>query len=184
VWSDDLIEKLRNRDMDAFESLYNTFRNRIYGYLFVKTGRNGEIASDLLHETFASALDSAHTLRNGSNVSSWLYTIASRRFTDYLRAKYKSNETANIDDYIIASDENTEDECARQEEISFLYCALERIKDKYRDIIELKYFKEMTEKEIAKRYGKGVKAVESLLVRAREALRREMLRDHSQDGER
>ena len=176
------IEKLKRRDRHEFGLLYEEYKNRIYSFLYVKTGHNEDLASDLLHDTFASAIDSAHTLKSGSNIPAWLFTIAFRRFTDHLRAQYKSNGIANIDDYTIKADDNTEDEFSRQEDIASLHIVLSRIKVKYRDIVVMKYFNGMSDKEISERINKSVKAVESLLVRARESIRREFAQDQGLTG--
>lgn len=175
------IDKLRRRDTDEFEFLYEEFKTGLYRYFLSKTGNSSDLASDLLHETFASAIESSHTLKSGTNIAAWLFTIASRRYTDYLRKKYKSKEIPISDDSIIAAEENTEKEFSRSEEISILYASLYRVKKRYREILVMKYFEEMSDREISGKTGKSVKAVESLLVRARAAMRKEISghRDYS-----
>jgi RNA polymerase sigma-70 factor (ECF subfamily) len=174
VLTDSLIHKLRERDTEAFEVLYSDFKTRLYKYFLVKTGYSYDLSSDLLHETFASAIDSSHTLKPGTNIAAWLFTIASRRYCDHLRRHYKSNEISLPDDYIFTADENTEKDFSKKEEIAVLYCALERVKCRYREILVMKYFEEMSDREISDKIGKSVKAVESLLVRARAAMKKQL----------
>jgi len=168
------LDKLRRRDTDEFEFLYEEFKTGLYRYFLAKTGNSPDLASDLLHETFASAIESSHTLKSGANIAAWLFTIASRRYTDYLRKKYKSKEIPITDDCIFAAEENTERDFSRSEDISILYAALYRVKERYREILVMKYFDGMSDREISGKTGKSVKAVESLLVRARSAIRKEI----------
>jgi RNA polymerase sigma-70 factor, ECF subfamily len=176
-WSSDDIEKLKHRDTNTFTSLYREYRERIYGFLLSKLNFDSDTASDLLHETFASALGSVHTLKNGTNLSGWLYTIAARRFSDYLRKKYNDFKPIDIMECDAPSDIDIENDYLQKEKISIVMSAMDKISDKYRDILVMKHFEGLTGKDISTRLNISEKAVEDLTYRARRALREEMA-DH------
>jgi len=80
------IEQLRRQEEVAFTVIYERHRMQIYNYLYRLSGSR-ELADDLTHDTFLSAYESLPKLRPDSNISPWLYRIASNRFRDYLRRK-------------------------------------------------------------------------------------------------
>ncbi len=81
-----LIEQLRRQEADAFTFVYERHKSQIYNYLYRLSG-SAELADDLTHDTFLSAYESLPKLRPDSNITPWLYRIASNRFRDYLRRK-------------------------------------------------------------------------------------------------
>ncbi|MBV9281024.1 MAG: sigma-70 family RNA polymerase sigma factor [Chloroflexi bacterium] len=81
-----LIEQLRRQEEDAFTIIYERHKAQIYNYLYRLSGSR-ELADDLTHDTFLSAYESLPKLRPDSNISPWLYRIASNRFRDFLRRK-------------------------------------------------------------------------------------------------
>jgi RNA polymerase sigma-70 factor (ECF subfamily) len=81
-----LIEQLKRQEEDAFTFVYERHKTQIYNYLLRLSGSR-ELADDLTHDTFLSAYESLPKLRADSNISPWLYRIASNRFRDYLRRK-------------------------------------------------------------------------------------------------
>src|SRR5579884_3864946 len=81
-----LIEQLRRQEEDAFTFVYERHKTQIYNYLLRLSG-SAELADDLTHDTFLSAYESLPKLRPDSNITPWLYRIASNRFRDFLRRK-------------------------------------------------------------------------------------------------
>ena len=79
-----------------------------------------------------------------------------------------------MDSFSDPSASGREEEMIEKEKIAVLYIALDRIKPEYRDVLEMKYFNDRSEKEIAAAVGKSVGAIEGLLYRARQALKKEL----------
>ena len=82
----DLLEACRNGSSDAYDVFYRRHRGPILGYLARRTG-SGELAADLMAETFAQALTGVAT---GSSPlpavpAAWLFTIARNLLVDALR---------------------------------------------------------------------------------------------------
>jgi RNA polymerase sigma-70 factor (ECF subfamily) len=81
-----VIERARNGDDDAFVLLYEHFSPQIHRYVFRLIG-NQELADDVTQDTFLKAFQSIHGIARDSNVSAWLYRIASNVCFDILRRR-------------------------------------------------------------------------------------------------
>ena len=63
--------------LQNIKQLYNTYEKYIYGYLYRLTN-NYHIAEELTQETFFQVVKSVHRFRGDSQVTTWLYKIASQ----------------------------------------------------------------------------------------------------------
>lgn len=94
-----LIERIQNGEKELFGVLYEKYCHKILQFLFYKCYNMSE-AEDIAGETFLKAFDALGSFRmvHGSSFSSWLYTIASNLFLDYVKKKKESSldETAEL----------------------------------------------------------------------------------------
>ena len=60
----------------AFEELYRRYARRLKGFFFMQLGGDEELAADATHDVFLRAYEARSRYREGSNVSTWLFTIA------------------------------------------------------------------------------------------------------------
>jgi RNA polymerase sigma-70 factor (ECF subfamily) len=81
-----VLERARNGDDEAFVLIYEHFGAQIHRYVFRLVG-NQELADDITQETFLKAFQSIRKISPGSNVSAWLYRIASNACFDVLRRR-------------------------------------------------------------------------------------------------
>ena len=178
--SRELFENLRRQNQDAFNEVYNYYKDKIYSYLYYKTGGDKNIVDDLFSDTFYSFYISLPKLRNAKNLPSLLILIAQRRFNDYLRKKYRERkylsdiETKGLSEQNVFDNQNKNDEIGIEEKKIVFDLAIENLSDKYKKIIKMKYIEERTQKEIASHFNKKEKAIEGLLFRARESLKKEV----------
>ena len=77
------------------ESLFHTYYNDIYRYLFSLT-RDAALSEDLTSETFLEVLTSLAGFRGRSDIRTWLFTIARRRWIAHLRRKRRTPETETL----------------------------------------------------------------------------------------
>ena len=68
----------------AFEELYNRHARRLQGF-FVRRLGDGELAADLMHDTFLRLYDARERYREGQSFRAWLYTIAYNLCKNYAR---------------------------------------------------------------------------------------------------
>ncbi|HKP53692.1 MAG TPA: sigma-70 family RNA polymerase sigma factor [Chloroflexia bacterium] len=81
-----VIERARNGDEEAFVLIYERFSPQIYRYVYRLVG-NQELADDITQETFLKAFQGIRGISRDSNVSAWLYRIASNACFDILRRR-------------------------------------------------------------------------------------------------
>lgn len=82
------IEKAKHGDQTSFAHLFQLHYPFLYKYL-LKTAMDGNLAEDLAQETMLKAYDQIKRYDGSSKFSSWLITIATRLFIDYLRKKQR-----------------------------------------------------------------------------------------------
>jgi RNA polymerase sigma-70 factor (ECF subfamily) len=80
----DLVARLREGDADAFDSVYEHFRPRLFGFL-VRLSKRQEVAEDLLQETWIRLATRAHALREDTRLGPWLFTVARNLYMSYRR---------------------------------------------------------------------------------------------------
>jgi len=78
-------------DMRGFSTLYDRYKNRVFGFL-VRMTSNREIAEDLLQDTFLAAMRNATQFDRSRNFLSWIFGIAHKRTIDYFRHVKVENE--------------------------------------------------------------------------------------------
>jgi RNA polymerase sigma factor (sigma-70 family) len=173
IFTDEDIVKLRSRDNDTFEKVFNEYHQKIFNFLIIQTNGDRITAEEVFSDTFYSALTSAHTIKEADKIYSWLLQIARRRFSDHLRKKYKK-KNAETDNEVLEQLHYNDEKKENNEKALLLNMALENLKPEYSDILKLKYIDERSQKDLSKIYGKSESSIESLLFRAREALKKEM----------
>jgi RNA polymerase sigma factor (sigma-70 family) len=170
---EDFQENVDLSDPKYFEKIYNEHKVKIYNFLIVKVNGDTHLAQDLLSDTIYSALLSSTRIKDKNKIQNWLIQIANRRFYDYLRKKYREKEI--IDEKINDTEFNPVNaEPEENEKIVMLKTAMENLKPKYKEIIKLKFIENRTQKEIADLLKINRISAESLIFRARDALKKEV----------
>lgn len=81
-----VIERAREGDEEAFVLLYEYYSPPVHRYVYRLLG-NLELADDVTQETFLKAFQNIGTIARDSNISAWLYRIASNACFDILRRR-------------------------------------------------------------------------------------------------
>ena len=175
-----LIEKaLNNDDKKAYNQLMQLYRDPIYYMLYEKVG-NEEIAKDLTIEALGKAFMKLHMYTPTYTFSTWLFTIARNNCIDYLRknklptisidelATDKEGEYGTFD--IPSADPNPENLMIKMQKIKMLRKIVSRLNPKYRELVRLRYFKELSYEEIAKLTETPIGTIKAQLYRSREQL--------------
>ena len=151
-----LICALQNGDKQAASSIYEIFYNDIY-YFILKTIKDPELAADLTQDTFIEILESIGNLRIPSAFIPWSKKIAYHKCTAFLRKKrdlladekedgYSLLDLRKEDRWEFIPDENI-DHKELQKTISDMIDALP---EEQRNAIILRYYDELSIKDIAK----------------------------------
>jgi len=166
---------LAKEDMDAFGELYERYLQKIYSYVFYRTG-NAHDAEDLTAKVFFRALSHIGAyVDKGVPFQAWLYRIAHNLVANWHRDQGRRKIIA-LDEYVAhslkseAPDRLTEE----REEQSQLLQAVRRLPEDRQQLILLKFVEQMSNAEIGAIMGRTEGAIKSLYHRTLLALREEM----------
>lgn len=165
---------LRAGDPTAFDAVFTAYRKRVYGYL-VRMTRRADAAEDLLQETFLRLSQHATTLRDDTNLSAWLFTVAHRLVISWARARQVRAQLAGE----LPADEPAGPSLTPAEALSqsqaqlALERAIANLPEPFREVILLVGVEGMSPSEVADILG-----IRADLVRQRLARARAQLADH------
>ena len=170
---------LASGDPKAYNELMRLYRDPIYFMLYEKVG-DQELAKDLTIEALGKAFKKLHMYTPDYTFSTWLYTVARNNCIDYLR-KHKL-PTISIDKMMLdedgkrntfdlkSTDPNPEKVMIKKQRIAILRQIVDQLKPKYRDLVKLRYFKELSYEEISQLLEIPLGTVKAQLHRSREQL--------------
>ncbi|MEW6411041.1 MAG: sigma-70 family RNA polymerase sigma factor [Candidatus Zixiibacteriota bacterium] len=185
----ELVAKAQAGDFQAFEALINANKGKIYA-LALKMTANPQDAEDIVQETLIKAIDNIEQFRGESSFGTWLYSIALNQSRAHL-AKQKQTDLKPIEDYLPtrSADEMhnhgghklfdwrdphkvLEDDELRK----MIDEAIAALPVQYREAFLLRYYEELSIKEIAKIINESVASTKSRVLRARLAVRDQLSR--------
>jgi len=172
-----LVLAARDRgDQRAYADLMKLYREPIY-MLLLRMTHNPTEADDLTIETFGKAFCQLHTYTPKNSFSTWLFSIASNNGIDFIRRQrlelisLNSLSVRNEDDqyeYPLPSESpNPEQQLINKQRAEKLHEVVAQLKPRYRKVIEMRYFDELSYEEIAERLRIPLGTVKIHLRRAR-----------------
>lgn len=166
-----------NGSQKSYEELFKRYKDAIF-FMLLKMVNNKNDAEDLTFEAFGKAFRNIKQYSPKYAFSTWLFKIASNNCIDFLRKK-KGN-TISIDGRDDSENERTiplesntlnpEQEFIKDQKAKIMRNEVSRLKERYRRLIELRYFEEFSYEEIAKELNLPIGTVKAQLFRARELL--------------
>ena len=159
-----LRKALDHNDQQAYAELMGLYRDSIY-YMLVRMVKNKDDAEDLTLMTFGKAFRYLDKYTPKYAFSTWLYRIALNNSIDFLRLKnnmpqyfeedlYTSSTTSIIDQSEENLQRTPEEEVIDKQRLQLLRAAVAELPEKYRNVIELRYYEDLPYEEIAKRLGR------------------------------
>ena len=172
-----LVEQARRGSEKAFASLMDRYRDSIY-YLLLKMVNNPSDAEDLTIEAFGKAFRSLDTFTPNFAFSTWLFKIATNNCIDFIRKKQASPSiidqgTNEMDSYTvnIQSDNlDPEEDLINRQKFAQLREVVNQLKPRYKNLIELRYYKEYSYEEISKELNLPIGTIKAQLFRAKSLL--------------
>jgi RNA polymerase sigma factor (sigma-70 family) len=169
-----LVEEAKKGNEKAFASLMNRYRDSIY-FMLLKMVNNASDAEDLTIEAFGKAFRSLDSYTPKFAFSTWLFKIATNNCVDFIRKKQLSpTPLDNLQDNLdimtvnIQSDmPDPEESLINLQKIAALKDIISQLKPRYRELIELRYYKEYSYEEIATELKLPVGTVKAQLYRAK-----------------
>jgi len=170
----------------AFTKLMKRYKDKIY-FLMLKKLNNPTDAEDLMIETFGKAFKNIDKYSPQYPFSSWLFRIAKNNFVDYIRQNREEGITLEInsEDFnqtfvenvpyvkymqVESEDEDPEELLVRKQKGAIIKTIINEMKPHYRQLIEMRYYDEMSYEEISQKLKIQTGTLKSQLFRARELI--------------
>lgn len=162
-----LVQKSKKGDDEAFEQLIGSVRHKLYrtAYSYV---RNEQDALDIYQETIYKAYTSLKRLKKPESFQSWIVRILVCKSIDFIRKESRHFTTDDMETFAELISERCVDHIAHSMDLSVAFKFLD---PKYKTIILLRYYHDLTIKEISSVMDFPEGTVKSYLFRAQKELR-------------
>jgi RNA polymerase sigma factor (sigma-70 family) len=166
-------------DQKAYAELLQRYRESVY-FMMLKMVNNKDDADDLTIEAFGRAFKKLDQYTPNYAFSTWLFKIASNNAIDFLRKKKLTNsvsldsrndnsdyDTSNL---VKSTHLNPEEFYIKKQKVEMVRAVIDKLKPKYRELVELFYFQELSHEEISERLNLPIGTIKAQLFRARDFL--------------
>ncbi len=174
-----LVEAAIGGSQTAYAELMSRYRDSIY-FMMLKMVKNSDDADDLTIEAFGKAFSRLEQYSPTYAFSTWLFKIASNNSIDFIRRKRISATSldtgySNEDGEVMYHDaqSNTmdpEETLMQDQKIKHMHLLVSKLKPRYRELVEKRYFQELSYEEIAEELNLPLGTVKAQLFRARDFL--------------
>lgn len=184
----EIVLRARQGEQKAFAILLHRYKDSV-NFMILKMVHNRDDADDLTLETFGKAFHNLEKYMSDFAFSTWLFKIAMNHTIDFLRKK--KVRTLSIDTEedevfgvkkstnIPASNPDPEEKYIREQRAKLMHEILDKLNPRYKKLIEMRYFDEMSYEEIAEQMQLPLGTVKNSLFRARDFLY-EILQEHKE----
>ena len=172
-----VLRALNEKDQRAYTELMGRYKDSVY-FMLLKMVNNSDDAEDLTIETFSKAFKRLDQYTPQFAFSTWLFKIASNHSIDFIRKKRikavsidqgYSNEDG--ESYVIPVKEDSldpEESMQKDERVQRMRDVVEKLKPRYKRLVELRYFEEKSYEEISEILELPLGTVKAQLFRARD----------------
>lgn len=180
-----VVKALDEGDQKAYANLMARYRDSV-NYVLLKMVHNNEDAEDLTIEAFAKAFKKLEKYDPQYSFSTWLYKIAINSAIDFIRRqkreKSSAKKTVSLDEpfsnkdgdvveiNIQANTLDPEERFIKEQRKRLVREVVEQLSPRYRNLIDLRYFQELSYQEISDELQQPIGTIKAQLFRAREVL--------------
>lgn len=170
----EIIKRAKAGDQTAFNLLFNSYWDALFFFLNDRTS-NSTLAEELAIETFAKAFDKLALFDEEQPFIAWILTIAKNHQIDRFRRTQKEHgnhkEIDENDTYEPQDLEpSPEDLMISNQDLDLILSHIKSLKKEYRTILKMRYFEDLSYKEIEKKLGESASTVRVKLFRAKKML--------------
>lgn len=176
-----LVARMIRGEEEAFTAFFDAHFPPLYRFALRRLGGSADLAEEIVQKTLYAAIDRIASWRGEARLSTWLCAICRNEIAAHFRRR--SNRFASVEleedvpeiraalESMRGEVDGPESVAMRREIVDLVHAALDGLPQRYALALEWMYLDGTSMKEIAARLGATPKAVESLLTRARAALR-------------
>ena len=172
-------QALENADQKAYAELMERYRDSVY-FMLLKMINNKDDADDLTIEAFGKAFKRLSQYTPNFAFSTWLFKIATNNCIDFIRKKksntlsldltYQNEEGGEIKVDLKSSSLDPEEKMVKKQKIKLMHEVVDKLKPRYKQLVQMRYFDELSYEEIAEKTELPLGTVKAQLFRAREFL--------------
>ena len=183
----ELINGLKKGEESAFRYLVDNYQDRVYNTA-LGILQNAEDAEDVAQEVFIQVYRSIQTFKGESKLSTWLYRIATTRALDLIRSKKSKKRFGFMQKLFGDSNEPLMElpdfnhpgiKLDQKESAAKLFKAISQLPENQRIAFSLHKIEDLSYQEISEIMKTTVPAVESLMHRAKQNLRKTLEKANS-----
>lgn len=170
-----LIERLRARDLRAFEQLYKTYRGRLSRFL-LNMLRRPQLVEEVLDDTMMVVWDKIGDFQGASKLSTWMFGIAYRQGLSALRRldePVEDERSAGLESH----EPSPEQRAGAGRSRKALAQAIDALSPAHRAVVTLTYFQDCGYREIAEILDCPVDTVKTRMFHARRHLKQSLAGD-------
>ncbi len=168
-----IISKAKEGNQIAFSNLLDACWNEVYGFQLKRT-QNENDAEDISIQTFSKAFDKIDTYDDSYEFKTWLLTISKNIHIDLVRKRKRDildSRGANDAVKKVLDDAPTvEDRLITEQNLADLLNDIKKLKPNYQEVINLRFFNEMSYADIAAELNEPMNNVKVKLLRAKKLL--------------
>ena len=158
--------------MKDFETVYHEYFGRIYLFLSKLCG-DDSLCEEMTQETFFQAYLSFHRYDGSCDIFTWLAAIAKNTYFKYLRKN--RFHPVNLELLTDAAAEDTPEETyVQRAEVKNVRAAVLRLPKKYKDVVMLRIYAELSFAEVARYLGINENSAKVIFHRAKKILREDL----------
>jgi RNA polymerase sigma-70 factor (ECF subfamily) len=172
-----VLRALNDKDQRAYTELMGRYKDSVY-FMLLKMVNNSDDAEDLTIETFSKAFKRLDQYTPQFAFSTWLFKIASNHSIDFIRKKRikavsidQGYSNSDGESYVIPVKEESldpEESMQKDERVQRMRDVVEKLKPRYKRLVELRYFEEKSYEEISEILELPLGTVKAQLFRARD----------------
>lgn len=164
-----LVDAVQNGDVFAFEMLVKRYQKKLHSFVVHLVG-DDFAADDVVQESFIRIYKTIERVDTSRPFSTYIFSVARNGAISFLRSKGKQ---VSLEDIVLADDdESLYEEIIARERKHAVARALGQLEEKYRKIIRLYYFDDLSYEEIGRKMRLPINTVRTHLFRAKQALRK------------
>jgi RNA polymerase sigma-70 factor (ECF subfamily) len=165
----ELLERVKARDVDAFERLYRMYQPRLARFL-INLLRRPQLVEEVLDDTMMVVWETSESFRGTSKLSTWVFAIAYRKALK-ARARWPDAVEDEDRDTRASNDPAPDQELERNRIRNALVNAMAKLSTEQRAVVDLTYFHDLGYREIAEILSCPVDTVKTRMFHARRRLR-------------
>ena len=177
----ELVIRLRQKDESAFKWLVESYRNKVFSTV-LNILQDSDDAEDSAQEVFIQVYESINSFKQQSLLSTWIYRIAVRKALDKLRKRKMRAQLGKLLPWWMPDETKSKDntfyhpgiQVENKQKAAVLFKAINALPEKQRIAFTLIKVQNMNYEDAGAIMDQGVKAIESLISRAKQNLQKQL----------